>query len=211
MRFCSLILIAELLFPALALADGPTTQPADVAALIHQLGDDSYKIRAEAAQHLREIGAAAIPALRDAKNSRDPEVRVRVQELIEELSGNIIPGDVPLPPVAGNGGFYPYSVRKRQSATSRIVDASEEGRSIHIEQYPTGTLMTISGQIHGDPVTREYRFRTEDALRAANAEAFKLYAKYMPPGDKLGQNVTVQIQVHIQGAPLPPQTLPANR
>src|SRR4051794_10456279 len=104
-----LVLFAALLFPSLALADGPTTQPADVAALIRQLGDDSYKVRAEAAQHLREIGASAIPALKEAKNNRDAEVRIRVQELIDELTGNVISTDIPLPPVAGNGGFYPYS------------------------------------------------------------------------------------------------------
>jgi hypothetical protein len=210
MRFCVLLLTAALLFPAIALAEGPTTQPADVAKLIHQLGDDSYKVRAEAAQHLREIGASAVPALKEAKDSRDPEVRIRVQELIEELTGNVIPTDVPQPPVVGNGGFYPYSMHKRETPTARFVDASEDGRSIHIEQYPTGTVMTISGQIHGAPVTREYRFRTEDALRVANAEAFKLYAKYILPGDKLGQNVTVQIQVHVQGGP-PQQQPPANR
>ncbi len=134
MRFCSLILIAELLLPAIALADAPTTQPVDVAALIHQLGDDSYKVRAEAAQHLREVGAAAIPALRDAKNNRDPEVRIRVAELIDELSGNVIPTDVPLPPVAGNGGVYPMSSHIREASGVRIVDASEAGRSIHIER-----------------------------------------------------------------------------
>jgi len=193
----------------MALADGPTTQSANVPALIHQLGDDSYKARAEAAQHLREIGASAIPALREAKNSGDPEVRIRAQELIDELTGNVIPTDVPQPPVAGNGGFYPQSYRKRESQTFCIVDASKDGRSIHIEQYPTGTVMTISGQIHGDPVTREYRFRTDEALRAANVEAYKLFTEYMPPGDKIGQNVTVQIQVHVQGAP-PKQQPPAN-
>ncbi len=61
--------------------------------------------------------------------------------------------------------------------------------------------MTISGQIRGEPVKREYRFRTTAELRAANPEAYKLYAEWMSESDKLPQNVSVQIRVQTSSRP----------
>src|SRR5689334_1029345 len=65
------IFIASILLAPLSFADpNPPTEPAptkaDIPALIKQLGDDSPKVRDQASEKLRHLGADAIPALTEA-------------------------------------------------------------------------------------------------------------------------------------------------
>src|SRR5438093_696184 len=113
MRFCRIITISILgLGAAVTAAPPPTTQPAEIASLVRQLGDDSYASRQAAQRRLREIGKPAIPALQAALKSDDLEVHLRADELIKELQRPPIPTDVPQPPVPGNGGIYPFRYRE---------------------------------------------------------------------------------------------------
>lgn len=58
----------------------------DPESLIRQLGDDTVEVRERAAEALRRMGSAAIPALRGAaEKSDDPEVRARAAELAGRL------------------------------------------------------------------------------------------------------------------------------
>src|SRR5438552_2558094 len=52
-----------------------------VPRLIGQLGDDDYEAREAAGRRLLELGAAALPALDEAGQSPDAEVRRRAREL----------------------------------------------------------------------------------------------------------------------------------
>ena len=77
------------LLAASAAAQEPTPRPtADaraIARLIQQLGDGRYAVREEATRKLAEIGAAAVPALRQAARSDDPEIRIRARRLLQTV------------------------------------------------------------------------------------------------------------------------------
>jgi hypothetical protein len=199
LRLCKSLAVGIVAFGAAATAAPPSTQPAEITNLIRQLGDDSYAARQAALRRLREIGKPAIPGLQQAIKNDDLEISLRADELVKELLRPPIPMDVPQPPVPGNGGIYPFRYREEEHNGVRIVDASENGRSIHIERYPTGVIMTITGQIAGQPATRTYRFRELADLRQANPEAYMLYLAYIHNDNKLGNGVQAQVQVQVQG------------
>ena len=71
-------MIAELASPA----DGSGAD-----ALIAKLGDERAAVREEATAKLRAMGAAVLPKLREAANSKDAEVKARAEMLIEKLTG----------------------------------------------------------------------------------------------------------------------------
>jgi vacuolar-type H+-ATPase subunit H len=52
---------------------------------IDQLGSDRFKDREQATQELSKLGKSALPSLKEAAKSRDPEVRRRAQQLIERM------------------------------------------------------------------------------------------------------------------------------
>jgi hypothetical protein len=68
-------------FPAPA-ADGYADK---IARHIHQLGSDSFAEREAAGKALGQIGEEALPRLRDAAGSADPEVRRRAIELVAQI------------------------------------------------------------------------------------------------------------------------------
>jgi hypothetical protein len=61
------------------------SDPAVYASLIEQLGSIDYRKRDEAAFKLRAEGVKALPALREALNHPDPEVRRSVHDLVPAL------------------------------------------------------------------------------------------------------------------------------
>jgi hypothetical protein len=77
-----------LLGQSATLGDDPDTKlPSKrIAGLIKQLGADSYDRREEASKALDQIGEPALPELRKAATSADPEVRRRAEGLIQAIS-----------------------------------------------------------------------------------------------------------------------------
>lgn len=57
----------------------------DIAALVEQLGSAKYVQRQEASEALEKRGKDALPALRAARESKDPEVRARAVALIDKI------------------------------------------------------------------------------------------------------------------------------
>ncbi len=53
--------------------------------LVARLGSSSFADREGAASALRRLGRSALPALRDARDSRDPEIRARASALVGEI------------------------------------------------------------------------------------------------------------------------------
>ncbi|MEK7717182.1 MAG: hypothetical protein AAB322_05480, partial [Pseudomonadota bacterium] len=76
---------ALLLFVALV----PLSADPDVAALISKLGDDNWQTREDATFALIDAGEAALPALRDAAGSADPEVRMRAREAMDVIDSGM--------------------------------------------------------------------------------------------------------------------------
>ena len=59
-----------------------------LAKLVRRLGDDGFAARQEASQSLLEVGKPALPVLRKAMHSADPEVAQRARQIIEQLGGD---------------------------------------------------------------------------------------------------------------------------
>jgi hypothetical protein len=74
-----------LVLVALGLGDRP-----DAAGLVDQLGSGRYAQREAAAAALEKLGGEALPALREALASRDPEVRSRAAVLIEKIDSELL-------------------------------------------------------------------------------------------------------------------------
>jgi HEAT repeat protein len=58
---------------------------AKVVALVRQLGDDAFEAREQAQAALRQLGTAALPALRQAARDPDVEVSTRSRQLLAHL------------------------------------------------------------------------------------------------------------------------------
>jgi hypothetical protein len=69
---------------------GQTPEPSrDAAALVEKLGSASYAER-EATKSLESLGNKALPALRAALKSKDPEVGARARAMINKIEGNLL-------------------------------------------------------------------------------------------------------------------------
>ena len=81
----------------------PATQPLDpaVSALIKQLGDDDARKRDQAATKLREMGTTALPALAQAMNADDAQIRITAEDLLNDIKNPRKPEEKP--PVADAG------------------------------------------------------------------------------------------------------------
>ena len=66
----------------LAAADEPRSE---IAALISQLGDDDVDLRARAEARLTGLGKEALPFLREACRSADPEISARARHLLAKI------------------------------------------------------------------------------------------------------------------------------
>lgn len=78
---------ANLAVAVVLLGQAPQSDP---SALVGQLGSGRYAQRESAAAGLERLGKRALPALRSARESRDAEVRSRVQALIAKIEGALL-------------------------------------------------------------------------------------------------------------------------
>src|SRR5947209_1009652 len=81
-------LLAALAAWAVASATGSAAAPApaaDAGAAVTRLGAEAFAERDAAARLLERLGAAALPALRGAVRSEDPEVRRRAAAIVERI------------------------------------------------------------------------------------------------------------------------------
>lgn len=69
----------------------PAADPeADPASLVARLGSSKFAEREAASRSLQELGPRALPALRAARESKDPEVRTRVAVLVDKIESDLI-------------------------------------------------------------------------------------------------------------------------
>src|SRR4051812_6056799 len=71
----------------LLLAQTPTPDAHD---LIPQLGSRRYAERQAATTALERLGQRAMPALRAAREQRDPEIRARASALLARIEGGLL-------------------------------------------------------------------------------------------------------------------------
>ena len=96
--FLAVIITGVVAFSSLAAATPesppqPAMPPAgrEVETLVKELGNDDFRVRENATQEIWELGEAALPALRDALGSTDPEQRFRARDLIGKIQLHITP------------------------------------------------------------------------------------------------------------------------
>jgi hypothetical protein len=63
---------------------------ADTGELVSRLGADRYAEREAASLALERLGRAALPALRAARDSRDPEIRNRAAGISQRIEGSLL-------------------------------------------------------------------------------------------------------------------------
>lgn len=66
-------------------AEVPSATKEQLEGWAHDLGADDFQRREEAQKHLASVGIAAVPVLREAVKSDDPEVRLRAEKLLAPL------------------------------------------------------------------------------------------------------------------------------
>lgn len=103
-------------------AQAGAKSPAEVGALIRQLGADSYRQRVEAERKLRELGTAAVPALQDAAKQDDVEVQWRARRLLRQIEG-----DAPLSARGDAGAGQPRGQEPGRRAEPRTGQRSPFG------------------------------------------------------------------------------------
>jgi hypothetical protein len=65
-----------------------------INAAISRLGKDDFEVRKTASEELSRFGVRAYTALLDAAQNDDPEVRKRVEELLEKIRGSVSEADL---------------------------------------------------------------------------------------------------------------------
>src|SRR5947209_6850965 len=84
------LLAASLVLAAALLSvRGADPSPDEVAALVRQLGSDSFEEREAAGRLLSAAGKAGLPALRRARDGDDAEVRRRAAELVRDIEKRV--------------------------------------------------------------------------------------------------------------------------
>ena len=197
------------------IAAGPTTAPTtlpsakEMDALIGQLGHDDFKIREDASQKLFKLGKPAVPALKQALASDDPEVQSRAQMLIKRIETRPVPGG----PVSRDEQVIAQSIRISNDGAAKVVDVQEQRRKISIRE-------DLAGIKSPSPPAKMARTSVKptspaDAadLKSQSADAFELYDRWagsqaaMNPLVRGADNLVIRGPVFIGGfqpIPIPP-------
>lgn len=69
--------------------DGVSQPETNLDQLVRQLGSDQYKLREQAQQAILLRGRKALPHLRPLLGSDDPEVRIRIAAIVDELEAGV--------------------------------------------------------------------------------------------------------------------------
>jgi hypothetical protein len=174
------------LAPAAALAQPPAARtapaaPADVHALVDQLGDADFKAREAATEKLKELGPAALPALKEAvASSADPEVCSRADALVRRIERPRVPDDW-----LGADGMGAHNLGGTQVTTSvfngqarTTVEDGSGQRKVVIVEGPAGIDLTVTGVRDGQPVAARFKARSADELREQDPDAYRVYRRW---------------------------------
>jgi len=83
----------------------PTAARAEVEKLIAQLGAESYEDRQKASKKLLEMGKSIGPMLQRHLANSDPEVRQRIEDILEQFGGSTSPASTSSPIMHLRGGI----------------------------------------------------------------------------------------------------------
>jgi hypothetical protein len=187
--------------PAPAPAAAPPTSPVEgeVPALVAKLGDDSPKVREDASQKLRQLGAAAVPALTEAQTSADPEVATRAQAILRGIDedrrpkASRDPGRDPgvgynklrlqrhAADVVARPGVAAKAVsvaRNADGTTTRVTTVNDGDQRVTIREDTAGVAVTTTKTVDGKDVESTVKAKDRAALKAEHPGAFALVEKH---------------------------------
>lgn len=93
--------------------------PSEVEKLVADLGADNFETRESADRLLRKVGRPAIPALKKALESRDPEVRARARRILAEIEA----AETPKPKAAPRAS----TMRMKVVTPAYTLDVGDDG------------------------------------------------------------------------------------
>ena len=130
-----------------------------VGDLIRDLGADEYAVRERAEGQLRKLGDAAIPALREALEDKDPERALRAHRVLQDLEKK--------------------GERSEQDRRSRAWTAYRDfGRGILFETHPNGKVELTVREPNTDGGGKEIRTYRADSLEEFKKKYPELASKY---------------------------------
>ena len=173
-------------------AFGATEQ--EIAALITQLGDESFPKREAASTELRTIGKPAIPQLKAAENHADPEVRARVAALLQENTppaenkpGAVRGGMGVVRLQGGNARMQIMQLRAQavavQAGAANVESTSEnafekDGKKYKVTRTEKNGVKNLKVEVtetkDGKEVTRTVEAEDDDALAKKDADLAKV-------------------------------------
>ncbi|HUT37579.1 MAG TPA: hypothetical protein VNE39_29130 [Planctomycetota bacterium] len=181
-------------------AELAVAEPADLAQLIRDLGAQKHETREAASAKLRAIGPVAIPALKKAAESDDPEVRTRARELLAGLSGGAQANAI-----RRLMAIRTLGEQKKPEAVAALRPLLES-KEPFVADYAARAIAAIEGRAHERPApTREMLWR-DLCLLPANCgivaqlrmpggqttsfeEALKTIVPTLPGGQDVGKAV----------------------
>ena len=86
----------------------PKAARAEVEKLVAQLGAESYEDRQKASKELVKMGKNILPILKDHLKTGDPEVRQRIEDIMEQMGSGVTPIQ-PIQPMHGH--FMKFGIR----------------------------------------------------------------------------------------------------
>ena len=166
-----------------AAAAGGAADPADeVPTLISQLGDVDFKVRQAASDRLKEIGVAALPALKEAVTAaQDPEICSRADALVRDIERPKVPADWLGDDGFGGRGFGGTNVTTSTiNGISRVTVQDHTGRrKVIIVTGPMGIDLAVTGiDDAGRPVTARFHARNAEQLRDQDPDAYRVYQRW---------------------------------
>jgi hypothetical protein len=136
--------------------------------LVRKLGDDNFEVREKAVKELTALGKAAVPLLRDAARSSDPEVARRARLCLEQIG----PADAPPANHSATliAAVYLLGLRKPAGAAEVLLNALP-GAAEDVAREIRAVLYAI-GQAKGPPDEALVKaLDDEDPVKKAAARA----------------------------------------
>ena len=182
--------------PAAPSANDQLSQNDRVKQLIDQLADEKFAVRDAASAELVKIGRDALPALKEALKSEDPNIKSYAEYLIGRIENpqskasasdrfnnfRGLNGRGFNRGFGGNVVMFPDLHQRTVSISItdgvRRIDANEDGRHVVIDEGPDGIKMTVTESKGGKEVSTEYSAKSADELRTQSPQAWNDYQKY---------------------------------
>ncbi len=193
-----LLLIVVVVFTLIPTAGADSFSPEQLHKAINDLGSSKFYVREKASRVLWHASRAAEPLLRETQTT-DPEVRRRIQELLDKFSWGIFP-DTPAAVVAQIDLFRGGERDERVAAVDALLRLGKPGydallrlteketdpaeKRVYFEHIARDAQLAVPGLVAAGDLTRAADL-LDRSLLAGSDEAFSNYAAFQALDGKL--------------------------